>query len=175
MWIVVCIGDQTTKIVHNIDFVLRLMQVLFTALGANYRMGDIKVQFSKAISRWLDRSIFSCQFQVSKWHCISELSVYISNLVSFSCCFFVLVTNLNGIDLIGSSSTSTFSVLPPALKKNLRFILHYYALHLSRFILHITMTFWNSSCPDLLWIEKELKEWTRLFSFAVSVCKLLQS
>ena len=159
MWIVVCIGDQTTKIVHNIDFVLRLMQVLITVLGANYRMGDIGVWFSKAISWWLDRSIFSCQFQVSKCHCISELSVYISNLVSFSC-FFVLVINLNGIDLIGSPSTSTFSVLPPALKKKLRFILHYYALHLSRFILHSTMTFWNSSCPDLLWIEKEQKEWT---------------
>ena len=43
MWIVVCIGDQTTKIVHNIDSVLRLMQVLITVLGANYRMGDIGV------------------------------------------------------------------------------------------------------------------------------------
>ena len=32
MRIVVCIGDQTTKIVHNIDFVLRLMQVLLTVL-----------------------------------------------------------------------------------------------------------------------------------------------
>ena len=43
MWIVVCVGDQTTKIVLNIDFVLRLMQVLFTVLGANYGMGDIGV------------------------------------------------------------------------------------------------------------------------------------
>ena len=43
MWIVVCIGDQTTKIVHNIDFVLLLMQVLFTVLGANYWMGNIGV------------------------------------------------------------------------------------------------------------------------------------
>ena len=43
MWIVVCVGDQITKIVLNIDFVLWLMQVLFTVLGANYRMGDIGV------------------------------------------------------------------------------------------------------------------------------------
>ena len=43
MWIVVCVGDQTTKIVLNIDFVLRLMQVLVTVLGANYRKGDIGV------------------------------------------------------------------------------------------------------------------------------------
>ena len=37
------LGNQTTKIVLNVDFVLRLMQVLFTVSGANYRMGDIGV------------------------------------------------------------------------------------------------------------------------------------
>ena len=82
--------------------------------------------------------------------------------------FFVPVINLNCIDLIGSLSTTTFSVLPPALKKTLQFILHYYVLHLSRFILHSTLTFWNSSCPDLLWQRK----WAKSVNWNVFFCSI---
>ena len=92
--------------------------------------------------------------------------------------FFVLVINLNCIDLIGSLSTTTFSVLPPALKKTLQFILHYYVLHLSRFILHSAMTFWNSSYPDLLWHRKGAKRvnWIVFFcSFSLQTTPVLST
>lgn len=78
--------------------VLRLMEVLFTVSGAKYRMGIIRVQFSKPINWWLDRSIFTRQFQVSKCRCISEPSENIWNL-EISYLFLLLVIKLNGIDL----------------------------------------------------------------------------
>ena len=105
------LGDQTTKIVLNIDFVLQLMRVLFTVLGANYTRITLEYSSPKpSVDDWI--GVFSpANF---KW------------------------LNVNAF----LNLQSTFEIL-------------------------LALIFFD--------IEKELKVWTGLSSFAVSVCKLLQS
>lgn len=60
-WIEWC--DDRGLTLWRKQFVMRL-KISFTAVGAKFWVGDIGVCFSKPINWWLDRSVFSCWFQV---------------------------------------------------------------------------------------------------------------